>query len=312
MDDAARADAGPGSLSGMEVAAALAALGGTAGAAQLVPVVGRRALAAAERCGDVVRLSRGVYGLPGAPPALHAAAALRGVVSHESAAQLHFLDTVRAPVAPHVTLPRDARRRALPVGVRPHWSVLAPADVSGAVTTPLRTVLDCARTMPFREALAVADSSLRREAVLRPALLARADQLTGPGRVRVLRVVRAADRRAANPFESALRGSLLDAGLASFEPQARLRVRGVVARVDLADLRRRIVLEADSFSWHGSRSALARDCRRYDELVVAGWMVLRFAWEQVMFEEAWVVRTVRAAVGARDPKRVPAGLRKSA
>ncbi len=300
----------------MDVVAALAALGGAAGSAQLVGVVGRRPLAAAVRCGDVVRLSRGVYGLPGAPPALQAAAALRGVVSHASAAQLHLLDAVSVPVIAHVTLPRDARRRVVPAAVEPHWSVLAPADVSGAVTTPLRTVLDCARTMPFREALAVADSALRREAVLRRDLLARADRLTGPGRARVLRVGGSADGRAANPFESALRGSLLDAGLASFEPQVRLRRRGSVVRVDLADRRRRIVLEADSFAWHGSRSGLARDCRRYDELVVGGWIVLRFAWEQVMFEEAWVVRTVAAACRLRDRerrrRRVPADLPKSA
>jgi very-short-patch-repair endonuclease len=62
----------------------------------------------------------------------------------------------------------------------------------------------------------------------------------------------------------------------------------VSARVDLGDPKRKIALEADSFAFHGSRAALERDCRRYDELTLAGWMVLRFAWEHVMFEADWV------------------------
>lgn len=298
----------------MDVVAALAALGGTATTAELA-TVGRRAVAGAVRRGEVLRLARGVYGLPQAPSALQAAAALRGVVSHASAAQLHFLGTVHPPAVAHVTLPRGARRAA-PAGVVLHWPRLAPTDVRGGVTTPVRTVLDCARTLPFREALAVADSALRREAVSRRALRAAADGARGRGRSAALRVARYADGRAANPFESALRGTLIDGGLASFEPQVRLRGRGTSVRVDLADRRRRIVLEADSFTWHGSREALARDCRRYDELVAGGWLVLRFAWEQVMFDEAWVLRTVGDVCRLRDrPARgrnVPSHLPKSA
>lgn len=303
-----------GQASGVDVVAALAAVGGTATAAQLVAVVGRRALAAAVSRGEVARVGRGVYALPSVPPALQTAAALRGVVSHESAAQLLFLDTVHPPTAAHVTLPRHARRRP-PAGVVPHWPRLAPDEVHGGVTRPLRTVLDCARTLPFREALAVADSALRREAVTRVQLVGAAEQSRGAGRAMVLRVATLADGRAANPFESALRGTVLDAGLTTFEPQVRLRGRGAVVRVDLADRKRRIVLEADSFAWHGSREALARDCRRYDQLVAGGWLVLRFAWEQVMFDERWVARTVLDTCRLQDqPRRraVPKDLPKSA
>jgi len=46
----------------------------------------------------------------------------------------------------------------------------------------------------------------------------------------------------------------------------------------IVDEGRRIVLEADSFAWHGDLSALRWDARRYDNLVVRGWLVLRFAW----------------------------------
>jgi Protein of unknown function (DUF559) len=57
---------------------------------------------------------------------------------------------------------------------------------------------------------------------------------------------------------------------------------------------RRIVLEADSFAWHGDRSALRWDARRYDNLVVRGWLVLRFAWEDVMHDQDYVRHTLQA------------------
>ena len=37
-----------------------------------------------------------------------------------------------------------------------------------------------------------------------------------------------------------------------------------------------MVLEAESFEWHSSRQALRRDARRYNLLVIDGWIVLRF------------------------------------
>jgi very-short-patch-repair endonuclease len=55
-------------------------------------------------------------------------------------------------------------------------------------------------------------------------------------------------------------------------------------------------MEADSFEWHGKRSALAEDTRRYNMLVVAGWTVLRFCYEDVMFDAELVHRTLLEAV----------------
>jgi very-short-patch-repair endonuclease len=75
--------------------------------------------------------------------------------------------------------------------------------------------------------------------------------------------------------------------------------------VDLADVDRRIVLEADSFEHHGERADLVRDCERYDELVACGWTVLRFSWEHVMFRPEWVAEVVARTVRRQfaDPGR---------
>jgi very-short-patch-repair endonuclease len=48
------------------------------------------------------------------------------------------------------------------------------------------------------------------------------------------------------------------------------------------------------------RGALDRDARRYNELVVRGYLVLRFSWEQVVGDPAWVVAVVRLALGRPD------------
>ncbi len=247
-----------------------------------------------------VRVGRGAYALAQGPPALSAAASVRGVVSHASAARLWSLETLHPPDRHHVTVPRsrNAARGATVPGL--HYADLRSDEACAGVTSPVRTVVDCARSMPFGEALAIADSALRHGVVTRSQLLVAASAMPRAGRATVQRVARSASGEAANPFESLVRALLIDAGLLGFVPQLTVRCRGRSYRVDLGDEGRRIALEADSFAWHGDRAALARDARRYDELVAGGWLVLRFAWEQVMGDPGWVVAMVRGALVQRE------------
>ncbi|MGZ4625242.1 MAG: DUF559 domain-containing protein [Kineosporiaceae bacterium] len=256
-------------------------LGGRARTPVILEHPTQRRLSAAVRAGRLLRPRRGLHVLPELPEAALVAACAGGVVSHQSAAEWWRLALVRVPDEVHVTVPRGSRRTPLQ-DVRYHWSP-APIDAAARVTPVLRTVLDCAATKPFDEALAVADSALALCLVDRAALFAAALASPRTGRGRRLRVARHADGRSANAFESRLRGIVLDSGVTGFEPQHPIQLRSRTVRVDLADAEWRIVVEADSFEHHGSRGAFARDCERYDELVVAGWVVVRFAWEHVMF-----------------------------
>jgi very-short-patch-repair endonuclease len=79
----------------------------------------------------------------------------------------------------------------------------------------------------------------------------------------------------------------------------RQSIRGCTRRPGpyLVDRVLRIALEADSFEWRGDPAALKRDARRYNLLVVDGWIVLRFAWEDVMFDPEYV-RAVLCSVVA--------------
>jgi very-short-patch-repair endonuclease len=164
------------------------------------------------------------------------------------------------------------------------------------VTSPAWTVIDCAKDLPFDEALAIADSALRHGDVTKAELLRLAEQVTSTGRRRALRVAQAADGRAANPFESVLRAIALDVRGLDVEPQVVISENGFLGRPDLVDVARRVVLEADSFDFHGRRRAMKRDCERYNGLVLCGWIVLRFTWEHVMFQPDYVAGCLRLLV----------------
>jgi very-short-patch-repair endonuclease len=275
----------------------LARLGHTATAADLAAVSGRPQLRSAVASGDVVRVARGHYALPDLVDPRLTAARLQGVVSHASAARLWGLDVFSETRSPHVTVPQHRKGRRTSAVL--HWVDLAPADVVDGLTSPVRTVLDCARTLSLPAALAVADSAVRLGRVGTAELQSAAEAVRGPGRSRVRRVVAACDGRAGSGLESFLRGTLVTGRVRGFAPQVEIRDGRFFARVDLGHEPLRIALEADSFEHHGFRAALVRDCRRYDELTVRGWMVLRFAWEHVMFESDWVLSTVQAAVASR-------------
>ena len=127
-----------------------------------------------------------------------------------------------------------------------HWADVPDGDAGDHVTEPARTVLDCARTLPFAEGLAVADSALRSGLVEHGDLRGRAARAQGRGARQDRRVAEAADPRAANPFESLLRAHALDAGLV-LVPQVEIALPGMFARVDLAD-------RAVGSSWRPTRS----------------------------------------------------------
>jgi hypothetical protein len=250
--------------------------GGAATTEQLLRHVSRWALRESVRCGRLSRAGRGVYVLPGLPTELVAAAELRGVVSHLSAAQYRRLDLVREPDALHITIAHGTSRNPRKETVIHRARNVDRDNQQPLVTSAVRTVLDCASTLPFPEAIAVADSALKYGFVTPDELTGAASRAHGAGRARRLRVAQSADGRAANAFESALRGVLLEAGITSFVPQFAIRTATRTVHADLADPVARVVLEADSFEFHGNRADLP--------------------WELVMFEPDTVVRLVRATM----------------
>jgi very-short-patch-repair endonuclease len=60
--------------------------------------------------------------------------------------------------------------------------------------------------------------------------------------------------------------------------------------------RHRLVVEADSYSWHRSPSALNADRERDVEHTLAAYRVLRFTWEQVTQRPDYVVASILSAL----------------
>ncbi len=317
VDDFCAADPQPGTIAGMdlellreqvELRRALVQSGHVASYDTLVEAASRRALRACLADGSVVRLRRGLYGAPQASGLRRQALALGGVVGYRSAALSRGWPVLFTPAKPEVIVGRGrnlthSERDAHGVS----WRRLPEGSVDdGWRTTALQTVLDCAAKLDFREALAVADSALRSTA-LSPEVLANAGAgLAGRGRARIRRVLDAADARAANPFESALRALCLDIDGLDVEPQARIEDRDgrFIARVDLADRELRIVVEGDSFAFHSAEPGmLEKDCRRYSELAGEGWVVLRSGYHQLARQEAWIRRSIERTVAHRRTAR---------
>lgn len=282
----------------MDAVEALERLGGIASRHDLLQLTTSRHLRAAVDAGRIVRRRHGRYGPAHGSEAEAAADRLSGALALRSAALHHGWELKQTPPKPEIAVARGRRvvasRRT---GVRVLWVPLSELERTRGVTAPLRTVVDCARLLPLDEALAIADSALRSGTVTRGQLQTATVRGTGVGKVR--RVLAHASPRAANPFESVLRAACLEVGL-DVRPQHPVDLGRWTCHPDLVDVGRRLVVEADSHTFHAEPVVFAADCERYNRLVLLGWTVLRFTWEQVMREPAYVAWALRSVAGMPD------------
>ncbi|WP_418064045.1 DUF559 domain-containing protein [Pimelobacter simplex] len=271
--------------------------GGVVDAATLRRRSGARAVRRALDARKIVLLRRGRYGLPGTADAARLAVELNGTITHLSAALAWGWQVKDPPARPHITVPRG--RQVAPRHCRQvqlHWQDRPPPAVVDSrgirLATPLETLVGCLKTEPFPAALAVADSALRSGRVRREELLDATARSSRTGRARALRVAHAADRRAANPFESCLRAVCGEIrGLA-----ARPQVQIGPYRVDLADPDLGLVIEADSRTWHAGPAEHDADVRRYTTLVRNRWIVVRFSHHDVMNDPGYVAEVLADVV----------------
>ena len=175
-------------------------------------------LARLTRAGELQRLRRGAYleAVPPTPAAerhrLLIRATLAGlrrpaVVSHQSAALLHgfpmwgvALDRVHVTRRPRAWNDTSAVLRCHVARLRDDEVI----DVDGvAVTDPVRTALDLARSLPHEVAVVALDGALHVGALSHDVLRARLMDIVGtPGSRSAARVVAAADGRSASVGES--------------------------------------------------------------------------------------------------------------
>lgn len=142
------------------------------------------------------------------------------------------------------------------------------------VTTPVRTVFDCARWLSLTEAVVVADALAHAGLVTREEFAAyvRAHRRLR-GVTQADRVVTLMEPLTESPMESRLRVLLVDSGFGA--PIAQYVVRNAqgdfVARADFCFPLRRIIVEYDgALHWEQRRE----DDRRRDAIRALGWTVL--------------------------------------
>jgi very-short-patch-repair endonuclease len=229
----------------------------------------------------------------------------RGVMaSHRSAAFLWGAEVVGHDP---VDLLASSRGRRLTLdGVVLHRPTdqrrLRPVRPRGVpATDPLRTLIDLGAVAPaatpvLLEHLIITGSVTRRS--LERTLRAHAR----PGRAGVS-VLRAAieawpfdDERPDSTLEREVKDLCRRHGLP--EPAFHAVILGY--EVDFAWLPERVILESDGWADHGrDRKGFARDRERDPILIEAGWVILRFTWEQIMFRAAWVAARLANVLRAR-------------
>ncbi len=270
--------------------------------------VTRKGLARALSEGALRQLGTRVIALAGPVEELElraAVTALDAVVSHQDAARLWGVELVEAGRTPHVTVARN-RSRSRHAGTSVHRSTLRPDEVdvdpeSGLrVTSVVRTLLDLSRNLPLEQAVVAADSALRQGLCSLPELIAgHAARPRGAGRPRITRVLDLVDPASGSVLESLFRVLVVLAGLPL--PQSQFHVLGggrVIGRVDFAWPHAHLIVETDGFAFHADRERYRADRRRINALVLAGWRVLRFSWEDVVHHPERVVAEVQAALVA--------------
>jgi very-short-patch-repair endonuclease len=223
------------------------------------------------------------------------------VVSHGTAAAAWSLRKSASRVI-HVTVPdRGGRKRR--AGIRVHRPEQLPPDevttLDGLpITTPARTLLDLAASglhdRALEAALDAAEITGRLDFADLHRLLARY-----PGR-RGTRSLKAQLSRYGGPVDTRSRLERLVYELCDDHRLPRPLVNTVIeGKVrDFYWPRSRLVVEADSYRWHRSPSALNDDRERDVELTLAGYRVLRFTWEQVTQRPRYVVQAILTALRA--------------
>ncbi|WP_433184007.1 DUF559 domain-containing protein [Actinoallomurus sp. CA-150999] len=277
--------------------------------------VSKSALTRALADGRILRAHQKVYCLGtagGVGLTRLAVLATGGVVSHDAAAAIHGIEMAHRPDS-HITVGRNRARVTHP-GCFVHRSDLSPTEVTRVdglpVTTPFRTVLDCARTLEPAEAVVIADSAVRQALVSSADLRHAANEARGRGAGRLRHVLDCCDPGSESVLESALRMLLIEQGIRPPRTQYEMRAASGrhLATVDFAWPDLRVIVEADGFAYHRDRKAYLRDRTLGNACTLADWRLLRFSWEDVFRHPAYVVRSTQrvlilAAGSTRPPRR---------
>jgi very-short-patch-repair endonuclease len=88
-------------------------------------------------------------------------------------------------------------------------------------------------------------------------------------------------------------------------PQQAVHLKSRTIHPDLVCEEHRLIIEADSFEWHSSSSALLSDCERYTLAAVDRWRVARFGYSHVRRQRDWTLQLLTALAPLERPGSQP-------
>lgn len=262
------------------------------------------------RAGLLVPLHEAVYRLAGSPSSWHqrqlaVCLASGGIASHRAALKLWGIDLpVDIPVEVTVTRPHAPR----PAGAVVHRSLdldpdTAPTRDAIPVTTPLRMLVDLGAVLDEYWVSKALSRCVVRKLVTVRAVRAELDRLAKRGRRgagvlrRVLDDWPVDDVRPDSDLEVTFARLCRRFRLPKPEFQFQLIVGGRRRRLDFAYPALRVAIEIDGFESHADREVFQDDRWRQNDLVRAGWTVVRFTREDVLYRPDYVAATLTAVLG---------------
>jgi very-short-patch-repair endonuclease len=275
----------------LKIAAIMGAQNARAHRKQLLSAgIDRRALDRRVLKGTLIRVHPGVFAIAGVPEppfaeetgALLATGSLSRLSHHSGAVVLEFRIGTARPI--HVTV-TDGRCGRRPEGVIVHRSAtLAPQDTciykGLPVTSPARTLLDIAATLPIKDIARILDQAIAERKVT----VAEVEDVRkrnpghrGAATLRHALQGRTRSRITKSQAETRLKDAIAEAGLPT--PLTGTYVLGW--ECDLYWPEHNLIVEIDDYALHTTRQTYRKDHRRDVEHQLAAHRVLRFTTDQI-------------------------------
>ena len=240
--------------------------------------------------GRLIRLRNGWLSVPEADLHIAAAVTIGGVLTCVSEARRTGI-FARDDGRLHIAVPSNAGRLRSVAGVTPkiHWGNQLIRRPNGAthdlLDNTLAHIVDC---QPTDWAIASIDSAMRVDRTMNADRLSSIASSAKSDRLKA--ILPMLDARSESGLESLLRVRLSEAGV-RMQPQVRIegyRVDGLIGE--------RLVIEADGYEFHSTRTDFERDRVRAARLQSLGYLILSFTYDQIVNEWPSVLATILAQI----------------
>jgi Protein of unknown function (DUF559) len=222
------------------------------------------------------------------------------VISHETAGLLHGFPLSR-PIgsAQVITQARDDSGRNITVHrLRLDQREICSISPGLPVTSKARTALDLLSAMATADGLDlwawVSSRAILDVGALEAAIVRR---LHWYGRSRLTHLLKLVRGGAVSGAEFLLHSLLREAGVTGWVAGVEIAdAGGIIGVVDLLFGAVKVIVEVDGFRAHSSPKTFVTDRRRQIRLMMAGYLVLRFTWDDLTHHPDAVIAQIRRAV----------------